>query len=286
MQNDNLKINSHPTVTANRRTLFSFYFVVFTFSLFLLSLPAADAAVIIQRPVYVGLTEGLVGFWSFDGQDTSYTAGQKIIANDTSGNNNHGQNQGTAVPIPVQGKLGQALQFDGVDDYVDMEDSYQFILQNTPFTFSAWVYLDRFLTASDEYPTAVILRTDAGVGYTFFFSNNGSYLGFNIGAQSTFSRLRTATPTADFVGRWIHLTVQYNGNGAGTDSNYTVYMNNVKQSLVASGGYGTGTNETAIGGFFVDFQENEAWFGKIDDVRIYNRALSPQEIKRLYNLGR
>jgi hypothetical protein len=67
MQNDNLKIKSYPTVTTNRRALFSFYIVVFTFSLFLLSLPAADAAVIIQRPVYVGLTEGLVGFWSFDG---------------------------------------------------------------------------------------------------------------------------------------------------------------------------------------------------------------------------
>ncbi|MDP3772441.1 MAG: hypothetical protein Q8Q94_03645, partial [bacterium] len=55
--------------------------------LFLLFFAAqnASAAVIIQRPLYVGLTNGLVGAWSFDGADMTSTA-----AIDRPGKNNHG----------------------------------------------------------------------------------------------------------------------------------------------------------------------------------------------------
>ena len=87
------------------------------FSALLLS-HRADAAVIIQRPLYIGLTSGLVGYWSFDGQDTFGKVNKTI---DGSGNNNHGTlTNGATTTI---GKLGQALSFDGVDDYVAITEN-------------------------------------------------------------------------------------------------------------------------------------------------------------------
>ena len=70
---------------------------------------SAHAGTIIKAPAYLGLNRGLVGCWTFDG---AYTKAQ-----DCSGNNNTGTL--TGGPTKVQGKVGQALSFDGVDDYVE-----------------------------------------------------------------------------------------------------------------------------------------------------------------------
>ena len=65
------------------------------------------AAVIIQRPLYIGLTNGLVGSWSFDGPDMA-----GVTAYDRSGNANNGTL--TNGPVRAVGRIGQALGFDGV----------------------------------------------------------------------------------------------------------------------------------------------------------------------------
>jgi hypothetical protein len=101
----------------------------------LLGMPhKSHAAVIIQRPLYVGLTSGLVGSWSFDGPDMNATK-----ALDKSGQGNHGTL--TNGPVRKAGKIGQALSFDGVDDYVDVSDpgTSPFDLTGT-ITVGAWIY--------------------------------------------------------------------------------------------------------------------------------------------------
>src|SRR3989344_1467692 len=76
------------------------------------SAPTAHAAFRISRPPYLlGLTAGLVGHWTFDGN--------KMLTNvaDSSGQGNNGSLVGQAATTTVPGKVGQALQFDGTDDY-------------------------------------------------------------------------------------------------------------------------------------------------------------------------
>jgi hypothetical protein len=75
--------------------------------------PQAHAGTLINAPKYLGLHQGLVGFWNFDGPSVS-----GVHAYDMSGNGNRGTLTG---PTRTIGKLGQALQFDGVNDYVDLE---------------------------------------------------------------------------------------------------------------------------------------------------------------------
>src|SRR3989344_176746 len=66
-------------------------------------------------------TSGLVGYWTFDGADTPWTSTTAATTLDTSGQNNTGtltnMSQSTSV---TPGKLGQALNFDGSNDYINM----------------------------------------------------------------------------------------------------------------------------------------------------------------------
>src|SRR3989344_6109894 len=91
----------------------------------------ASAALIVQAPKYIGLNSGLVGYWSFDGPDMNATQ-----ALDRAGQGNNGTL--TNGPKPTLGRLGQALSFDGVDDYVTKSSANG--TTNTPVSASAWIY--------------------------------------------------------------------------------------------------------------------------------------------------
>ena len=70
----------------------------------------ANAGLLINRTLYLGLTSGLVGHWTFDGKDMG---GAGTTAADVSGQNNHGTL--TNGPVRAIGKLGQGSGFWGVD---------------------------------------------------------------------------------------------------------------------------------------------------------------------------
>jgi hypothetical protein len=92
----------------------------------------AQASFLVNAPRALGLHNGLVGWWTFDGKDIS-----GVQAYDRSGNGNRGIL--TSGPVQAAGKLGQALQFDGRDDYVDVSGSTQYVQASAPFTVSAAV---------------------------------------------------------------------------------------------------------------------------------------------------
>src|SRR3989338_8887897 len=66
-----------------------------------------------------GLSCGLVGYWTFDGTDTPWTSATAATTKDKSGNGNTGTltNMNRAIAL-VEGKIGQGLKFDGVNDYI------------------------------------------------------------------------------------------------------------------------------------------------------------------------
>src|SRR3989338_6275632 len=89
--------------------------VVVAAFLFIVSPNSAAAALLINRPLYIGLNSGLVGYWSFDWPDM---AGN--VAYDRSGQGN--KSTLTNGPTRAVGKIGQALDFDGGNDYVSVAD--------------------------------------------------------------------------------------------------------------------------------------------------------------------
>jgi hypothetical protein len=207
-------------------------------------------------------TRGLAGYWSLD-------EGSGGMAYDASGNANHGTTSGG--PGWTTGKVGGALSFDGVDDYVDAGNDANLDITGA-ITVEAWINSAIGETGAD-YPLIAGKRTGfLGYGlhvqkYTtpqFWIGDGSDWVGASAGA--------VVSPN-----QWYHLVGTYDGSNL-----IKIYVNGVlkntgsQQSLASSG-----TKEFRIGLESAIRQ----WNGLIDDVRIYNRALSAEEVRYHYNRG-
>ena len=210
------------------------------------------------------IRDGLVGHWTFDGADMGTTS-----ARDASGNANTGWLiNGTKKAI---GKIGQALNFDGVDDYVDASTA------NVPLpaTMSLFFYIDKNPT-SDQ---------------ALFSHNSGSNNGYRMGLNSTDATTFTLGGVVDYPftnlvtsgAGWYFFAITVTGN-SGTATGYFTKVGGALVTQSNAIGNPSGTpNRFTIG----RRGDNVTFFpGLIDEVRVYNRALSPDEVKRLYNMGR
>lgn len=215
---------------------------------------ATNSGVVGSASVTVG--SGLVAEYHFDGD-----------ARDSSGNGNDGTINGAAF---VDGVSGQALSFDGVDDYVDAGNDASLNVGTGDFTAMAWVK-----------PAELKQSGIVNKGYYFYGTgwildmpyNNGILrleTGFNGGDAGTVQS-SAGTMTLD---EWQFVAVSANRTGI-----TNVYRNDV---LVGSGYISSAdlftTNTLKIGvitGCFFN--------GLIDEVRVYDRALSAEEIKAQYD---
>lgn len=202
------------------------------------------------------LTQGLVGWWPLHDDQ----------ARDLSGNDNHGTpNGGPTTGVSGRGGLG-ATSFDGIDDYITIPDLYS---SPSALSMVAWV---RPRAPDDGSRDGVInigrngglkIR-DSGSGTFEYYWNDGSY---HLIAEPSVS--------AD---EWYHVAMTWDGGTV------RAYLDGVQ---VGSGDYSsTGGDKSAnrIGDVGGNVGSNPL-DGNICDVRLYNRALSGQEIQTLYEWG-
>jgi len=220
-----------------------------------------------------GLTSGLVGHWTFDGPD--------MLTNvaDVSGQGNNGSlvlgASGNTATTTSGGMIGQALEFDGVDDYVVMPDSASLSFTNPALTISGWVNL-RSLQINER----ALVRKNVQWAFDFFPNTNKiRFLVKTSGGTDGWTSGNDYSYTFN-VGEWQHFVGVYNG------SNIEVFVDGVSLGTkVVTGNIVDTANKVHInsdaegyGGLFLD--------SSLDDVRIYNRALSADEVEQLYNMGR
>ena len=224
------------------------------------------------------LTNGLVGMWSFNGPDLTTTT-----AYDRSGQGNNGTL--TNGPTRAIGKIGQALSFDGVDDVVDAGSATN--LDNlSAITFSAWI-LSR---SEGEGGTGHIVSKygtgGTGSGWRLKFgSGTTNALQFNV-QYATTDLERYASNNTLQLNVWQHVVVTWDGSASASAAR--IYVNGAETTYQTTGNpvdarVDDNTNNLRIGN---SATTQETFNGLIDDVRVYNRALSPDEVKRLYNMGR
>src|SRR6266511_1496066 len=203
------------------------------------------------------ISSGLVAYWKFD-------EGTGTTAADSSGNGN----TGTLANGPswTSGIAGNALYFDGTDDNVTVADSNSLDLTNS-FTFSAWVNPASAFTD---------FRSILAKNYKYYlyasstgFCGDGSALGGFYEVMDTVACQPSSLP----VNTWTHLTLTYNG------SVLTLYRNG---GAVATANV-SGTLSSSTGTLQIGASEYGEYFqGLIDEVRVYNRALTNTEIQTIY----
>lgn len=213
------------------------------------------------------LSNGLVGHWTFDGKYLSST-----IATDTSGQGNNGTL--TGGPRPAFGRLGQALQFDGTDDYVDAGSGIS-TSNITAMTQSVWI---KNAAAAANKAVLGWYVTDGLFLQTLTSANDG--LLALAGGGSAHGSLAIQT-----VGKWVHVVLVYDGSQSSDATRLKMFVDGVQQTLSFGGAIPasiTTSGSLKIGDVGA---LDRKWNGSIDDVRIYNRALTAGEVKQLYGVG-
>lgn len=215
-----------------------------------------------EQPVPI---DNLLAYWKVD-------ESSGMIAMDFAGSHNATLINGP-VWRPASGQIGGALEFDGVDDYVDIGTLD--ITGGTGLTLALWFKADDFDAGYARFIAKVTETQDHY--WLLSTSDDGTALRFNLKAGGSTSVLRTSTGQIQ-TGRWYHVAATYDG------SRMLLYKNGVEiASINKSGSIDTNPNVLATIGNQPPAAGSWPFDGLIDDVRIYNRALSATEIAAIAN---
>jgi len=203
--------------------------------------------------------DGLVSYWSFD-------EGSGSIVHDYEGNND-GQINGD--PSWVNGKYGYALNFDGVDDYVDVSTNLNPSLSS--ITINAWI---KGSGTGDEVFFSIISGADTS-NYVLF-RKNSLLEDFKLSVGGVSSGINFITDLRD--GTFNMITATYNAS----NGEWKVYINgNLDNSQTNNiGSLSLSSEPVSIGR---DSRDKNYFNGTVDEVFIYNKSLSEEEIQNLMN---
>ncbi|HUV66196.1 MAG TPA: LamG domain-containing protein, partial [Sedimentisphaerales bacterium] len=204
---------------------------------------------------------GLVAYYAMDNN-----------AEDGSGNGNHGTLQG--APQWVEGLIGKALQFNGGTDYVEVADAPGLDIINT-ITIAAWIKANTFgnwrgfvVKGLETAPYAMQMWGDGSLRFGWNYGSPPGAVGN--GLVNSNGKMP--------LGEWAHLAVTYDGSTLSFYINGGLDTQETDVSLV----FGTNDEPLILG---CDFPGGDEYFdGAMDDVRVYNRALSPSEVMFLGDL--
>ncbi len=194
--------------------------------------------------------------------------GSGASTSDLSGNGNHGSISGATWA--ASGKYGGALSFDGINDWLTVADSNSLDL-TTGMTLEAWVNP----TTINGWETVLLKEATSELAYSLYADNNGTDSG---GPRRPAAYVRqggtsyTTVGSAQLaIGQWAHLAATYDGSAL------KLYVNStLAGTFNVSGSINTTTGALRAGGNSVWSE----WFnGLIDEIRVYNHALTQPEIQ-------
>jgi len=226
---------------------------------------------IVVGSVSASCPSGMVSYWKLD--DGSGTTASDYL----------GAYDGILKPAGLEptwttlGKVNGALSFDGIDDYVDCGDITE-LNGVSAFTVVGW-YKDNNMGGHNRH-------FDKGDGWDNDISgatySNRLYIEVGNGANTY--AYWSGYSTVISSGVWYHAAFVFDGSGAANADKTKIYVNGVERSLTFSGSMPSSTADLTGYSFTISKAVNP-WDGDIDEVAIFNRALSVSEILDLYNKG-
>ena len=216
-----------------------------------------------------GADPSLVGYWTMD--ETSGT-----VAHDTGGDSVVNDATTVGAPTFVAGRIGNALLLNGTSQYASAADANNLDL-TTAITMAAWIrptgYATQDLIAKDINGSVNGYQLSLATTKSDS-SSQRAFVRFNQAASGDTYRVN-ATTMYPIDGTWQHVAATYDG------AMINLYIDGVLEGSMAFTGSIT-TNATALGiGGQSNGDTGRLFKGAIDDVRVYNRALSDSEIAAL-----
>lgn len=180
----------------------------------------------------------------------------------------------TAVTF-VAGRVGQAGSFNGTTSVVDFGDPAA--LNVTRFTIAAWVKSNRNQVGAYTYWWIAERGSLFDAGFGIHFRDRPNVGGFEVFSRGVSVKVASAPNAHRPVSQWNHIVGTYDG------TNLRIYVNGILRNTSAGVDPSASANPFRIG----DDDQSGAnllnWSGAIDDVRVYDEALSDRRIKSLFN---
>ncbi|MGE5295413.1 MAG: LamG-like jellyroll fold domain-containing protein, partial [Solirubrobacterales bacterium] len=208
---------------------------------------------------FAGSDPTLVGWWWFD-------EGSGTMANDSSSYGNHGTL--TNGPVWVEGVFGTALQFDGVDDYVLVPHDTSLTV-STEVAIAVWINPKRYVGPTGDPWQGIIGKQEGQRSYSLY-TYTDSTLHFSTVGQGTLSTGKVA------LNEWSHVCAMVK---AGTHVYYVNGQDGGTSGSIPALPGAADTTDVVIGR--TNEGTSRSWWGMLDDVRIYNRSLSKEEVQEI-----
>ena len=210
----------------------------------------------------MGADVNLMGWWTFDGH-----------ALDTSGNDRHGTLHGSPQFVP--GVFGEALELQDNPDYVTI-DGYKGILGTNPFSIACWVR-----TTNTAIEQIVHWGAHAG-GQRVEFRINSNRLRISHGNGN----VQGNTDLTD--GEWHHVAVTVIESATASSGDVLFYVDGQDDTMVSSDPdawdiVANPTLDLTIG--WRPTQQDRPFIGNIDEVRVYDKVLTQEEIRQIMEGG-
>jgi hypothetical protein len=225
------------------------------------------------NPLPSNLQNGLVGYWPFCGN-----------ANDESSNSNNGVINGATLTQDRFGNFNSAYDFNGLNQFIEVTNSPELQFTNT-FSISCWCKIvDYSQNENLSWKRRTMVskpRAQSGPGYFIYALNNAS-INYGGGLQNSYpDGYEVMASDSLELNEWTHLTISYDG------LELLLYKNGVLIDQQVSYLYLDQANTPLFFGKELFFEpESSGWFkGSLDDIALYNRALTPDEVQQLYTLN-
>lgn len=218
----------------------------------------SETATIVDRPAtgqiysFYRPVNGLVGWYPF----------KNGSLNDSSGVGNHGTNYGAVPAMDRFGRISNAYYFPGTNNYIDCGIGASITFTNA-MTISAWI-------KPDTLAGRIISKRGSLGGYEIDIAGSNLRFGYNGYGYCTMN-------ISAYVNRWIYVVATFDGTYS------RLYVNAAGSSPVATPLIISDTSHLCIGK--ASWTNLYPFKGSIDDVRLYNRALTDAEILAFYQEG-
>jgi hypothetical protein len=234
--------------------------------LFVFGLVMTTQMIFAQVPSYVP-TNGLVGYWPFNGN-----------ANDQTANGNNGTVNGATLTTDRNGNANSAYSFDGISNYIQTQSTFSLVTGTASRTVSLWLKTAGNISGRQS---AVVWGTQVGCYGKFNINvsrNSGSSISLITGCGIY------DNPAVVLDNNWHNIICVFDSSLGLNTATARYYLDGVLLSNNGGGSFLTANINTQPGPIvFGRDGTNDILNGKLDDVAIWSRALSQQEITAMYN---
>lgn len=229
--------------------------------LFILGVVVFSFSYIGESKAQIVVTDGLVSYWTLDNSDIKGDVVKDVW----------GKNDGTIIGKAkiVPGKIKEGIELDGASSYVDCGNDASLDLTDA-LTIEVWMLTN---VVGEGGPNAgPLCKAESGVdpwNWQLRFNSPASFMGFqfNAGGSIWISVGEKLTPD-----KWYHITGTFDGK------EMICYLNGMEKEKKAMPNISSGNGKFFIG--------QDGWMnvldGIVDEVRVYDRALSADEVKHNY----